>query len=72
MKKEKQLCPLIDHGQQPMKMHTEVTLLYKVLSQTFNNKIGIKYTHTVKISQAITRLNNPVTALLACMIEQDW
>ena len=30
MKKEKQLCPLIDHGQQPMKMHTEVTLLYKV------------------------------------------
>ena len=22
-------CPLIDHGQQPMKMHTEVTLLYK-------------------------------------------
>ena len=30
MKKEKQLCPLIDHGQQPMKMHTEVTLLYKM------------------------------------------
>ena len=43
MKKEKQVrwrdmawiwrhlcvCPLIDHGQQPMKMHTEVTLLYK-------------------------------------------
>ena len=24
------VCPLIDHGQQPMKMHTEVTLLYKV------------------------------------------
>ena len=23
------VCPLIDHGQQPMKMHTEVTLLYK-------------------------------------------
>ena len=23
------MCPLIDHGQQPMKMHTEVTLLYK-------------------------------------------
>ena len=22
------VCPLIDHGQQPMKMHTEVTLLY--------------------------------------------
>ena len=31
MKKEKQLCPLIDHGQQPMKMHTEVTLLYKYI-----------------------------------------
>ena len=39
MKKEKQLvcwrdicvCPSIDHGQQPMKMHTEVTLLYKLL-----------------------------------------
>ena len=30
MKKEKQLCPLIDHGQQPMKMHTEVTLLYNI------------------------------------------
>ena len=37
MKKEKQVrwrdmacvCPLIDNGQQPMKMHTEVTLLYK-------------------------------------------
>ena len=24
------VCPLIDHGQQPMKMHTEVTLLYKL------------------------------------------
>ena len=24
------VCPLIDHGQQPMKMHTEVTLLYNV------------------------------------------
>ena len=23
------VCPLIDHGQQPMKIHTEVTLLYK-------------------------------------------
>ena len=23
------VCPLIAHGQQPMKMHTEVTLLYK-------------------------------------------
>ena len=23
------MCPLIDHGQQPMKMHTDVTLLYK-------------------------------------------
>ena len=22
------VCPLMDHGQQPMKMHTEVTLLY--------------------------------------------
>ena len=44
MKKEKQVhwrdltwiwrhlcvCHLIDHGQQPMKMHTEVTLLYNV------------------------------------------
>ena len=25
------VCPLIDHGQQPMKMRTEVTLLHKVL-----------------------------------------
>ena len=25
------MCPLIDHGQQPMKMHTEVALLYKLL-----------------------------------------
>ena len=24
------VCPLIDHGQQPMKMYTEVTLLYKI------------------------------------------
>ena len=24
------VCPLIDHGQQPMKLHTEVTLLYKI------------------------------------------
>ena len=24
------VCPLIDHGQQPMKLHTEVTLLYKM------------------------------------------
>ena len=24
------VCPLIDHGQQPMKMHTEVTLLYNM------------------------------------------
>ena len=27
--------PLIDHGQQPMKMHTEVTLLYKVVQIIF-------------------------------------
>ena len=26
--------PLIDHGQQPMKMHTEVTLLYKYYLRT--------------------------------------
>ena len=35
MKKEKQVsfvCPLIDHGQQPMTMHTEVTLLYEHIS----------------------------------------
>ena len=25
-------CPLIDHGQQPMKIHTEVTLFYKLNS----------------------------------------
>ena len=25
-------CPLIDYGQQPMKMHTEVTLFYKLNS----------------------------------------
>ena len=25
------MYPLIDHGQQPMKMHTEVTLLYKYI-----------------------------------------
>ena len=25
------VCPLIDHGQQPMKTHTEVTLLHKEL-----------------------------------------
>ena len=23
------VCPLLDHGQQPMEMHTEVTLLHK-------------------------------------------
>ena len=26
------VCPLLDHSEQPMKMHTEVTLLYKELS----------------------------------------
>ena len=25
------VCPLIAHGQQPMKMHTEVTLLYNYI-----------------------------------------
>ena len=30
------LCPLIDHGQQPMKIHTEVTLLYIRLYQIKN------------------------------------
>ena len=25
------VCPLIDHGQQPMEVHTEVMLLYKIL-----------------------------------------
>ena len=28
------VCPLIDHGQQPKKMHTEVTLLYKYCLMT--------------------------------------
>ena len=51
MKKEKQVCwrdltwiwrhlcacPLIDHGQQPMKMRTEVTLLYNVDYCTYIN-----------------------------------
>ena len=36
------LCPLIDHGQQPMKMHTEVTLLYKYpLSKDFITEFSI-------------------------------
>ena len=30
------VCPLIHHGQQPMKMHTEVTLLYKYRLNTEN------------------------------------
>ena len=25
------VCPLVGHGKQPMKMHTEVTLLYKII-----------------------------------------
>ena len=36
------VCPLIDHGQQPMKMHTEVMLLYKIkytTMETLNTEI---------------------------------
>ena len=29
------VCPLIDYGQQPMKMHTEVTLLYKYVYRMY-------------------------------------
>ena len=31
------VCRLINHGQQPMKIHTEVTLLYKT-EQTTNKR----------------------------------
>ena len=32
------VCPLIDHGQQPMRMHTEVTLLYKLKYNGFSDR----------------------------------
>ena len=37
------MCPLIDRGQQPMKMHTEVTLLYKGSLCTNNYLIQALY-----------------------------
>ena len=58
MKKEKQVywrdltwiwrhqcvCPLIDHGQQPMKMHTEVTsLLYKYIYMHTDHAVSLEY-----------------------------
>ena len=67
MKKEKQVCwrdltwiwrnlcvcPLIDHGQQPMKMHTEVTL-YNVIQRYCNSAWMVEYgsyiyTHVLEI-----------------------
>ena len=41
------VCPLIDHGQQPMKMHTEVTLLYIPRWSTPNHEslLYIKYVY---------------------------
>ena len=36
------MYPLIDHGQQPMKMHTELTLLYKYTNNTNLPRKGIK------------------------------
>ena len=51
MKKEKQVCwcgfdaicvcPLIDHGQQPMKMHTEVALYIYICTQKLRTYIYI-------------------------------
>ena len=35
------VCPLIDHGQQPMKMHKQVTLSYNKLYTFLKNSIAV-------------------------------
>ena len=48
MKKEEQVCwrdlcdrPFIDYGQQPMKMHTEVTLFYKYINNVHKFSVAV-------------------------------
>ena len=38
------VCPLIDHGQQPLQMHTEVLLLYNIYAVITVYKV-YKYIH---------------------------
>ena len=35
------MCPLVDHGQQSLKMHTEVTLLYNAVLPLTNPIIKV-------------------------------
>ena len=54
------VCPLIDHGQQPMKMHTEVTLLYKL---PFSLILGVHLNNKNLIFCFISTLNFHLTSV---------
>ena len=47
------VCPLIEHGQQPMKMHTEVTLLYNTVqllnNDAMKNRVNIETESNAKV-----------------------
>ena len=78
MKKEKQVrwrdltwiwrhlcvCPLIDHRQQPIKMHTEVTLLYNVIytlmmvAAFYGTRIKTNYDYSPKNEHCTMLLNH--------------
>ena len=51
------VCPLIDHGQQPMKMYTEVMLLYKY-SYIIDNIYRI---HTYYIETRLLAMKSKLT-----------
>ena len=47
------MCPLIDHGQQPMKMHTEVTLLYNYIYTVYRVYIRVYISVPTYISHTL-------------------
>ena len=77
MKKEKQVrwrdltwiwrhlcaCPLIDHGQQQMKTHTEVTLLYKMFYNSYISTIYETYRFQVEQHQPCQITDNCLIGL---------
>ena len=52
------VCPLIDHSQQPMKMHTEVTLLYKCQYYYLNARAAAEKCPIFKKKHGITMLSS--------------
>ena len=68
------MCPLIDQGQQPMKMHTEVTLLYNYIYTVYMVYIRVYISVPTYISHTLRNGTDDSVFLLDVDIERknNW